>query len=101
MAMTRPYTIGQLAAAAGVPISTLRYYERTGMLRPHARSAGNYRQYGQIDLQRLQFIRSSQATGLSLDDISELLALLDSPDSPCDEVEAVIRQRLADVEKKM
>ncbi len=59
------------------------------------------RQYGELALERLRFIRSAQATGLSLDDISELLSLTDSTDSPCGEVESVLRQRLAEVEAKM
>jgi MerR family mercuric resistance operon transcriptional regulator len=36
-------TIGELAKAAEVPISTVRYYERAGILKAHRRSASNYR----------------------------------------------------------
>lgn len=97
----KAYTIGALAKASGVATSTVRYYERAGLLRPDARSAGNYRVYTPAALQRLRFIRSAQSTGLSLGDISELLSLTDSPDSPCNEVDAVLRKRLSEVEQKM
>ena len=67
------YTIGQLARAAGVPTSTVRYYERIGLVRPAGRTAGNYRVYGEEALECLRFIRAAQATGFALEDISALL----------------------------
>src|SRR5438876_10899472 len=68
-------TIGQLAGAAGVATSTVRFYERAGLLRADHRSAGNYREYDEQSLERLRFIRSAQAVGLSLKDVVELLKL--------------------------
>jgi MerR family mercuric resistance operon transcriptional regulator len=91
------HTIGQLARAAGVPVSTLRYYERAGLLRPDARTGGNYRAYGPASLARLRFIRAAQSTGFSLKDVRELLALTTSDESPCDDVQTVTRKRLEEV----
>src|SRR4051812_7515770 len=96
IAMTT-HTIGQLARLAGVPTSTVRFYERAGLLRPDARSGGNYRHYGDAAVGRLRFIRSAQATGFSLGDIRELLSLTHAEEAPCDEVLALTKQRLADV----
>src|ERR1044072_747583 len=67
------YSIGQLAKAARVPTSTLRYYEREGLLKPDARSGANYRMYTQRSLERLEFICSAQAVGLSLNDVEKML----------------------------
>ncbi len=92
----RSLTIGQLADGAGVPASTVRYYERTGLLRPSARSAANYRLYTSEDLQRLRFIRAAQVTGFTLDDIRELLR-----PAPCGRVQARIEGRLGDVESRI
>jgi MerR family mercuric resistance operon transcriptional regulator len=66
-------TIGELANAAEVPISTVRYYERAGILKAHRRSASNYRLYSEEDAQRLRFIRAAQASGFTLEDMKELL----------------------------
>lgn len=88
------YTIGGLAAAVGVPTSTVRYYERRGLLRPHARSRGNYRLYGATARERLQFIRSAQAAGLTLTDISFLLRFRDGDPAPCRKVQDRIVGRL-------
>ncbi len=43
--MERLFTIGELAEAADVPTSTVRYYEREGILKPRRRSPSNYRLY--------------------------------------------------------
>lgn len=69
------FAIGQLASAAGVGIDTVRYYERSGLLRPATRTASGYRKYGEGELDRLNFIRRAQHLGFSLNEISELLAI--------------------------
>jgi DNA-binding transcriptional MerR regulator len=95
------YTIGQLAKAANVPTSTLRFYERTNLLTPSTRSDGNYRQYDSAALERLRFIRAAQATGFSIEDIRELLSLTHSDDPPCDDVVKLMTNRLAEVRERL
>lgn len=99
--MNRHRTIGELAKAADVPTSTVRYYERVGLLEPTGRTDGNYRVYGEGALERLQFIRAAQATGFTLDDITALLPLQAGIPSACQKVQGLIRQRLAEVRKRM
>lgn len=89
-------TIGRLAEAAAVPTSTVRYYERAGLLRPSCRSASNYRLYSDEDLYRLRFIRAAQASGFTLGDISQLLR-----PSPCRQVQQLIEDRVAQVDARM
>ena len=95
------YTIGTLARAAGVPTSTVRFYERRGILRPEGRSRANYRRYSDDSLQKLRLIRCAQGIGLSLKDARELLKLIDGERCPCDDVEQVVRRRLADVRARI
>jgi DNA-binding transcriptional MerR regulator len=94
-------TIGELARAGGVPTSTVRFYERTGLLKPSSRSDGNYRQYDGGAMERLKFIRSAQATGFSIEDIRELLGLTYSDDPPCREVLGLMENRLAEVRERL
>ena len=68
--MGKKLTIGVLATAAGVPTSTVHYYQREGLLRPSARSISNSRLYSAEDLQRLRFIRAAQAAGFTLHDVT-------------------------------
>ena len=67
-------TIGKLAAAGGVGVETIRFYQRRGLLQEPDRNGG-VRRYDQADLSRLRFIRAAQAGGFTLNEISELLAL--------------------------
>ncbi len=94
--MATKLTIGELAKAAEVPTSTLRYYERAGILRPSGRSAGNYRVYSATELERLRFIRAAKATGFTLDDIRSLLR-----PAACGKVQGLIEQRLSDVSERL
>lgn len=94
-------TIGKLAAAAGVPTSTVRFYERAGLITPDERTGGNYRAYGEQTVERLRFVRSAQATGLSVKDIGELLALTEADISPCAEVQQLLERRLVEIRQKM
>lgn len=95
------FTIGQLAKAAGVPTTTVRYYERAGLVKPDYRTGGNYRGYSEATLERLLFIRSAQATGFSLSDITELLSLTASDKSPCDDVVSLLNKRLDEVRERI
>src|SRR5499426_4690638 len=94
------YTISQLARAAGVPVSTLRYYERVGLLAPTGRARNNYRFYTQDALQIVRFIRAAQATGFTLDDVRALLTLWHGHTALCQEVEPLIAKRLEEVTQR-
>ena len=99
--MSKPYTIGRLAAFAGVPTSTVRYYERVGLLKAQGRTASNYRFYDDEALKQLRFIRAAQATGFALEDIEILLELRSGSLEPCKEVQELLTERLAAVETRL
>jgi MerR family mercuric resistance operon transcriptional regulator len=75
----RSLTIAKLAAAGGVGVETIRYYQRRGLLETPARGEG-IRRYGLDDVRRLKFVRQAQAAGFMLDEIKELLDLDSSED---------------------
>jgi len=96
--MTNQYTISQLAKAADIPITTIRYYERIGLVEPKTRSQGNYRLYSDQSLNKLKFVRAAQASGFTLDDVKELLG--DGDACPCcGDVQQLIEDRLTDIER--
>jgi len=99
--MTGSLTIGELAAAAGVGRETIRYYERTGLLKEPPRSGAGYRQYAADAVDRLRFIRRSQELGFTLREIAELLSFRIDEVSACDTVQARARAKLVTVEEKI
>jgi DNA-binding transcriptional MerR regulator len=66
-------SIGQLAKAAGVHVETVRYYERRGLLAEPPRTAAGYRQYGEADVWRLEFIGRAKRLGFTLAEIADVL----------------------------
>lgn len=65
-------TIGQLSVAAGIPASTIRYYESIQLLPEPQRKSGQ-RRYDSSVLPHLEFIQLARTFGFSLQDIRQLL----------------------------
>lgn len=93
--------IGRLARLAGVPIDTVRYYERQRLLPTPARSAGGYRRYEPDDVLRLNFIRRAKALGFTLEEVRELLALSSAHDGDMATIRTAAADKLADVERRL
>jgi MerR family transcriptional regulator, copper efflux regulator len=70
------YSISQTAQRTGFPPSTLRFYEQAGLVNPDRTPAG-YRSYDDHHLELLAFIGRAKGFGLSLDEITDVLSLLD------------------------
>jgi Cu(I)-responsive transcriptional regulator len=99
--MNTHFMIGDLSRATGTKIETIRFYEKKGLMPPPGRTAGNYRAYGSEHLNRLSFIRRSRDLGFSLDQVRALLDLADERDRPCDAIDAIAKEHLAEVDRKI
>lgn len=93
--------IGDVAARAGVSIKTLRYYEDVGVIDKAARTPSGYRDYDEDVLERLRFVRSAQAVGLTLGEIREVVAFRERGESPCAHVLELIDTRAAEVDRRI
>jgi Cu(I)-responsive transcriptional regulator len=93
--------IGELARAADTKAETIRYYERIGLLPPPPRTAGNYRDYSVGHVRRLAFIRRARDLGFSIEQIRALLNLADQKEQSCEAVDAIAREHLAQVKRKL
>lgn len=71
--MTAGLRTGQLAAATGVNVQTLRYYERRGLLAEPERTLGGHRLYPPDSVTRLRVIKVAQRLGFTLDEVADLL----------------------------
>lgn len=66
-------TVGEVARLSGVTVRTLHHYDRTGLLKPSARSDAGYRLYSRSDLARLQQVLLYRRLGLGLADIGRII----------------------------
>lgn len=100
--MTTTYRISELAQQVGVPTSTLRFYEDSGLLTAD-RTPSGYRIYDQSAVDRLAFISSAKLMGLALDEIRDLLGAWQS--GVCDSVRTqlapLIDQQITDTEHRL
>ena len=92
------YTIGKLARDAQVPIDTIRFYEKCGLLQPARRPSG-FRDYCQEDLQRLIFIRRARELGFSIEEIGQLLRLEGALEPGL--IQRAVEEHLAVVDQKI
>lgn len=93
--------IKELSVAAGVPVDTIRHYEKAGLLSAPERQENNYRHYAEADAQRLRFIRNCRALDMSLDEVRVLLTFIDHPASDCSPVNAVVDEHLLHVRERL
>ncbi len=112
------FRIEQVAARTGLTKRTLRYYEEIGLLSAPSRTEGNYRLYTEADVVRLERIcQLKEALGLTLAELTDFIAMEDARDEirvaftdavapderrrQLDRAEAIARQQLALVDKKL
>jgi DNA-binding transcriptional MerR regulator len=93
--------IGQVAERAGVTTKTLRHYELVGLLPEPERTESGYRDYSDAAFDRLRFISSAQAVGLTLGEIKSIIAFRDEGSPPCGHVLGLIEGRAADLDRRI
>ncbi|WP_341242137.1 MerR family transcriptional regulator [uncultured Nocardioides sp.] len=85
--MSAHMQIGEVAALTGLSLRTLRYYEEVGLVTPSARSAGGFRLYTAVDVDRFELVKRMKPLDFSLEDMRGLLAVVDALDAEPDEAE--------------
>ncbi len=93
--------IGTVAAASGVSVETLRFYERRGLLAPPAWLPSGYREYPPDAVRMVRFVKHAQDLGFTLDDIAGLLALADGGPDSCDAVRDLAQAKIDTVTGKI
>ncbi|MEZ5984604.1 MAG: helix-turn-helix domain-containing protein [Hyphomonas sp.] len=97
----KPMTIGRISKAAGVKVTTIRYYESIGLMGTPDRSESGQRLYGGDAVERLSFIRHARDLGFSVDSIRDLIALQTTPQADCAAIDAAARRQLANVGERI
>jgi MerR family Zn(II)-responsive transcriptional regulator of zntA len=87
-------TAAVLAKRANVPLFTVRYYTRIGLLKPTRDLRNGYKVYKPTDKDRLHFISSAKNLGFTLAEIEEILGHAVHGDSPCPMVRDIVERRI-------
>ncbi len=95
------YTASVLAKRADVPLFTVRYYTRIGLLKPSRDLRNGYKMYKASDRDRLKFIASAKELGFTLNEIEEILGHAVHGDSPCPMVRDVVEKRIEENKAKI
>lgn len=93
--------IGELAARAECPVETIRYYEQQGLLPKPARSSGNFREFGEHDIELLLFVRRCRSLDMTLEEIAKLLRFREMPGRNCREVNQLLDEHIGHVAKRV
>ena len=86
--------IAEVSEKYGLSVDTLRYYERVGLIPPVHRNDGGIRDYNELDLRRVDFIKCMRSAGLPIEVLIDYVALVQKGDKTIDaRKEILIEQR--------
>ena len=96
-------TIGEVARQAGVATSTVRYYERVGLIADPERTTSGYRDYDDGAANRLLFIMRARRMGLTCEQIAEVLPIWDGVTcGPAhDEIARLVEAKRAEIAERI
>ncbi|HET7314222.1 MerR family transcriptional regulator [Salinisphaera sp.] len=94
-------TIADAARAAACSASTVRYYERVGLLAPARRGDNGYRYYDAADVERLAFVNRARELGFSIASVRDLLRLADHPHEPCEAVDTLLAEQVRSIQGRI
>ncbi len=95
------YTVGEMAKVIGVPASTLRYYDKEGILPFVGRSNGGIRMFMDKDYEWLKVVECLKKSGLSIKEIKAFTEMIDRGDDSLHERLELFRSRRDSVKKQM
>lgn len=95
------YTVGEMAKKLNIPASTLRYYDKEGLLPFVERSESGIRMFKDSDIEWLRVIECLKKTGLSLADIKEYMNMAAKGDETISERLKMFLRRRDEVERQL
>lgn len=93
--------IRELSKQAGVNAKTIRYYEEVGILPPATRQPNGYREYEQVDVERLKLVAGARRLEFSLEEIREILDLRDRGIAPCGVLLDLLNQKADSISQRI
>jgi DNA-binding transcriptional MerR regulator len=93
--------IGEVARSAGVSIQAVRLYERRGLLKKAKRLQSGYRDYSIDAVGFIQFIKTAQGVGFTLEEIKSLIHLREQSPTAANQMRAIAKTKVAILDEKI
>jgi DNA-binding transcriptional MerR regulator len=93
--------ISEVSEQSGLSIDTLRYYEKIGLLPPVNRTDSGIRDFSDLDLRRVNFIKCMRAAGLPVEVLIEYYALVQEGDDTIDARKGILQEQRAQLLARM
>ena len=93
--------ISEVSEKSGISSDTLRYYERIGLLPPVNRNESGIRDYSELDVRRVEFIKCLRSVGLPIEVLIEYFKLVQQGDQTIDARKAILIEQRAQLAAKM
>ena len=87
--------IAEVSERYGITSDTLRYYERIGLIQPVNRNGNGVRDYGEIDLRRVEFIKCMRSAGLPIETLIEYVGLVQQGDDTIEARKEILKEQRA------
>jgi DNA-binding transcriptional MerR regulator len=85
--------IAEVSERYGLSLDTLRYYERVGLIPPVNRSESGIRDYNELDLRRVEFIKCMRSAGLPVEVLIEYVALVQKGDKTIESRKEILKEQ--------
>jgi DNA-binding transcriptional MerR regulator len=93
--------IAEVSERCGISADTLRYYERIGLIPPVNRNKSGIRDYGEIDVRRVEFVKCMRRAGLSIDALIEYYGLVQQGDQTIEARKEILKEHREQLVAKM
>jgi MerR family transcriptional regulator, aldehyde-responsive regulator len=93
--------ISEVSEQSGLTVDTLRYYEKIGLLPPVNRTGSGIRDFSELDLRRVNFIKCMRSAGLPVDVLIEYYALVQQGDGTMDARKEILQEQRAQLLARM
>ena len=85
--------IAEVSERYAISTDTLRYYERIGLIQPVNRNGSGIRDYGEIDLRRVEFIKCMRSAGLPVEVLIEYIGLVQQGDGTIEARKEILKEQ--------
>jgi DNA-binding transcriptional MerR regulator len=99
--MVEKLTIGRVAELSGLPVDTIRFYEKKGLLQPPPRNSSGYRIYQPEAVEQIRFIKRSRDLQFSLQEVACLMQLFFHESDPTGDIKEITEQKIREVNDRL